>query len=409
MKASAVMAAHLAVITGPDAGHVFALVPGRELLVGRGSRCDVRLDDPSVSRVHCRLDVADQAVTLIDCGSTWGTQVNQQTVHRQRLHPGDRIQLGDTELEFHAEADLVATATPRQVRPTATGADLHALVGAQFLRYRVDSVMARSATGIVYRACDLRSPRPVALKIYWPAMFPDETAQARFLRATRVTIGLSHPHLVKLHAAGRSRGLCFTASEFVEGESTADLLRRIGVAGMLDWRTAWRMAVGLAAALEALHARNILHRGVLPNNILIRSADGLVKLGNSTLAKALDDIGAPQLTQRGEIVGDLFYLAPEQLSDAAHIDPRADLYGLGATLYAVLTGRPPFLGSPADVVGQILSAPPEPPTKFHLSIPPAFEGVVLRLLAKRPDDRYPHATQLLAELRRIGRSLGVCD
>ncbi|MDZ4688366.1 MAG: FHA domain-containing serine/threonine-protein kinase [Planctomycetaceae bacterium] len=422
------MTAQLAITAGPDAGRVCELQAGREFAVGRGSRCDLRLEDPSVSRVHCRLEVAAGRATLIDAGSKWGTQVNGRSVERYQLQSGDRIQIGDTELEYQADDDARATAVSRaavrivsdvEVAAAAVFAaptlppslsappDLNALVGSTFVRYRVESVLARSATGTVYRAVDLKMPRIIALKIYWPAMFADEAAKARFLRAIRSMVDLSHPHLVKLHAAGRSRGLCFTASEFVEGESTGDLIRRIGVAGMLDWQTAWKMAVGLAEALEFLHARSILHRSVLPNNILIRAGDKAVKLGDSMLAKALDDIGAPNITQRGEIVGDLYYLAPEQVSGGPQLDQRSDLYGLGATIYAVLTGRPPFLGGPTDVVGQILSAPPEPPSKYHLAIPPAFEGIVLRLLAKRPDDRYANAAQLLKDLHRVGMYLGV--
>jgi serine/threonine-protein kinase len=125
------------------------------------------------------------------------------------------------------------------------------------------------------------------------------------------------------------------------------------------------------------------------------------------LAKALDDVGAENITQRGEIVGDLYYLAPEQVSGGPQLDQRSDLYGLGATIYAVLTGRPPFLGGPTEVVRQILASPPEPPSKSHLSVPPAFEGIVLRLLAKRPEDRYANAAQLKKDLVRVGRYLGV--
>jgi serine/threonine-protein kinase len=255
---------------------------------------------------------------------------------------------------------------------------------------------------MVFRATDQQTPRTVALKVYWPAMFADETAQARFLRAMRVMVPLSHPHVVKLHAAGRSRGLCFTASEYVEGESTADLIGRLGIAGMLDWTVVWRMARHLASGLDYLHARSIVHRSVVPSNMLIRARDRVVKLGDSMLAKALDDGGSQALTKRGEVVGDIYYLAPEQITATSPPDPRSDLYGLGATLYALLTGRPPFMGIPAEVSAQILSTPPAPPTQHHLAIPADIEGVVLRLMAKRPEDRYPTASRLLVDLETIG-------
>ncbi len=387
----------------------FELPTSGTVMLGRGADCDLRLYDTSVSRAHCQIDITLTAVTLVDLGSRWGTTINGQLVSSQTLRHDDQIQVGKTKLRFVDETATETTLSPlasRRAEPRPL--NLNHLVGETFVRYRVETILARSGTGIVYRATDLRTPRTVALKVYWPSLFSDDTTQARFLRAMRAMIPLEHPHLVKLHAAGKTHGHCFTSSEFVDGESTAQLLQRIGVAGMLDWNTVWRLAVGIAEALEYIHERHILHRSVLPNNILIRS-DKTVKLGDSMLAKALDHIGQEAITRRGEMVGELHYLSPEQVSGSPQIDARADLYGLGATLYAILTGRPPFQGGPKEVVGKILSERPEPPTKTHLSVPSALESIVLRLLAKRPEDRYPNATQLLKDLRRVGRYTGIVE
>ena len=223
----------------------------------------------------------------------------------------------------------------------------------------------------------------------------------------RTMIPLEHENLVRVHAAGRTRGLCFTACEFVEGESISQMIRRIGVAGMLDWRNAWHTAQGVAEALEFAHDEKILHRNIGPSNILVRSADRCVKLGDLMLAKALDETGDERITRSGEVVGNLRYLSPEQLSGEQPIDARADIYSLGATLYAVLTGRPPFEGgTAAEIIRRVLSGAPEPPTKFHLAIPSQFEGLVLRMLSMRPEDRPENATRLRAELDRVGRLCG---
>jgi serine/threonine protein kinase len=125
------------------------------------------------------------------------------------------------------------------------------------------------------------------------------------------------------------------------------------------------------------------------------------------LAKSLDQVGQAVVTQRGEMVGDLFYLSPEQVMGGIAVDQRTDLYSLGAALYALLTGKPPFLGGPADVINKILNQPPEPPTKTHLTIPASFEGIVLRLLAKHADGRYANATLVVKELERTGRHAGL--
>lgn len=411
------------------------------LLVGRGEDCDLRLDDPSVSRVHARITLLGGRVYLEDAGSRWGTLVNGIPTESRELSPGDRIEIGDTHLRLETDSPLVTTIAPihkrildtlsgrrrnglgrtarqrepqRQLDPPRGGRsagnplDLESLLGRKFLRYRVESVIARPRNVVVFRAVDLRhDARPIALKVFRPDYFNDPRGARRFLRAMRTTIPLEHKNLVRIHAAGRTRGLCFTACEFVEGESVSQLIRRIGVAGMLDWRNALHIALGVAEALEFAHDLNIIHRNISPSNILVRSADRCVKLGDLMLAKALDETVAERITQCGEIVGDLRYLSPEQLSGEQPFDARADIYSLGASLYAVLTGRPPFEGgTAAEIIRRVMSGAPEPPTKFHLAIPSQFEGLVLRMLSLRPDDRPEDATRLRAELDRLGRFCG---
>lgn len=155
----------------------------------------------------------------------------------------------------------------------------------------------------------------------------------------------------------------------------------------------------MAQGLEFAHSQQIIHRNLHPDHILLGKTPGSVRLGELTLAKALDDSQAA-LTRPGEIVGDYQYLAPEQLTGQP-VDARADLYSLGATLYTILTGRPPFTGPIAELLPRIVKRCPVPPTRYHLSIPAAVEGVILRLLAKRHEDRYDSATALLKEMRRV--------
>lgn len=431
------------VVSGPSAGPRRPLTDHAVLLVGRGEDCDLRLNDPSVSRVHARITLLDGRVYLEDAGSRWGTLVNGIPTESRELAPGDRVEIGDTQLRLEADSPLVTTIAPihRRVldsfshgrrrngkgrnaqkipahgrstempparKPIARPLDLESLLGKKFLRYRIDSVIARPRSGIVFRAIDLRhDDRPIALKIFRPDYFKDSRGARRFLRAMRTTIPLEHEKLVRVHAAGRTRGLCFTASEFVEGESVSQMIRRIGVAGMLDWRNAWHIAQGVAEALEFAHEAAIMHRNISPSNILVRSADRCVKLGDLMLAKALDETGDERITRAGEVVGDLRYLSPEQLSGEQPIDARADIYSLGATLYAVLTGRPPFEGgTAAEIIRRVMTGAPEAPTRFHLAIPSQLEGLVLRMLSTRPEDRPESATRLRAELARVGQSCG---
>lgn len=434
----------LTVVNGPDAERTWTMRRPGSYRIGRGADCDVHLTDQSVSRVQCELQIDENGYQLIDASSRWGTQVNGRKIERVELQSGMLIDIGDTQLRVTLAVQPQSTMAPRQVMPVSPKpaapistprrvqsppattsmvidaamlpdesppvgrtVDLNALVGQRFMQYRVDAVIARAASGMVYRAVDTRDNRTVALKIFWPALFEDEKVSARFLRSMQAMLPLEHEHLVKLIAAGRSQNLCFTASEFVDGESAAQLITRVGIAGMLDWRTVWKIALGLSKAVEYIHEKQVLHRNLRPHNMLIRKSDGSVKLGDSMLAKSLEQLGQDKVTQRGEIVGDLYYSAPEQVSGGVVLDQRTDLYCLGAAIYALLTGKPPFLGGPAELINQIMNVPPEPPTKTHLTIPASLEGVVLRLLAKHPDGRYANATLVRRDLERAGRLEGL--
>ena len=147
-------------------------------------------------------------------------------------------------------------------------------------------------------------------------------------------------------------------------------------------------------------------RNLAPRRILVRKSDGVVKLGGLGLAKSLDDDASAKVTRAGEIVGELSYCSPEQVS-GKRLDARSDLYNLGATVYALLTGRTPCEGrSFHETLDKIQMQRPEPPTKFHLAVPAQLEGIVMRLLEKRPEDRFGNAGQLLADLDRAATYLG---
>jgi serine/threonine-protein kinase len=186
------------------------------------------------------------------------------------------------------------------------------------------------------------------------------------------------------------------------------VIQRIGVAGMLDWRYGYRVAVHIARALEYAHGQSIVHRNVTPQNIMLRTADKTVLLGDLMFAKALEGTLAQQITRPGQLLGDVGYMSPERTRGTGEIDGRSDLYGLGATVYALITGRPPFTGtSLPDLVAKIRSAEPDKPQKYQMSIPAMFQGSILKLLAKRPEERFQTAAELLADLDRVGKFSGV--
>jgi serine/threonine-protein kinase len=192
--------------------------------------------------------------------------------------------------------------------------------------------------------------------------------------------------------------------ELVDGESLTQVIKRIGVAGMLDWKHAFRVATHVTRALQFAHEQHIIHRNVTPQNILVQASDKTTKLGDLMLAKALEGTMAQQVTRPGELVGAVEYMAPERTRGIQEIDGRADIYGLGATLYALLTGHPPFEGQTlVEKITRIRQSEPVKPSKYQIGINGFFEGAVLKMLAKRPEDRFETAGALLKELERIGK------
>lgn len=404
------MPPQLQVVSGPDAGRIFNLSRGVPFQIGRSQATPTRLTDPSVSRVHCEVEWDGVQAILHNC-SQHGTRINGELVGERLLQPNDRVRIGNTELRFLAEevATEADTVTPSPAPPPAVGSlsnaeKLAALVGQVFHHFALEDVLAQGTTSVVFRASDTRDGTLVALKVLLPDFARDDEERQRFVRTMHTVVSLRHPNLTAVLGAGKTGPHCWVASDYIEGEPLPEVVRRLGVAGMLDWRHVYRVALNVTRALEYVHGRAVLHRNITPEKIIVRKKDKQAVLGDLMLAKALEGALAKQLTRAGQLLGDVRYLAPERTLPGAVVDARADLYSLGATLYELLTGRPPFTAeATVDLIALVRAAVPEPVRKYQMAVPGQFEGVVLRLLAKRPEERYANATQLLEELERVGR------
>jgi serine/threonine protein kinase len=407
------MSLQLVVLAGPDQGKAFLLHPGPDLMLGRSASAYYQLTDQRVSRNHCQVLRDGDEVTVVCNGGSGGTLVNGKAVKKQALKIGDVLQVGDSRLRLQVGDIAPDTGRDRGQAPAEPSRDagleqLKALSGQQLAHFDIGPVIGTGRSGIVFHATDTRDNRPVALKVLRPEFARDDKAKQRFVWAMKTMLPLRHPNLVTLHAAGKVGPHCWVAMEYLAGENMTQVIERIGVAGMLDWRYGFKVAVHVGRALDYAHGQGILHRNVTPTNILLEAPTKTIKLGDLMLAKALEDPDRPPLTNPHELVGDVTYMAPERTDGTGTVDGRADLYGLGATVYALLTGRPPFGG--ATLVEKIIAirgTEPEKPTKFQMSIPARFEGVVLRLLAKDPADRPATAADLLVELERVGKFHGV--
>ena len=195
--------------------------------------------------------------------------------------------------------------------------------------------------------------------------------------------------------------------ENIEGESMEDVIERLGVRDMLDWRKVWEVAIDIGRALKYAGDHKIIHRNLAPANILCRKSDGVYLLSDLMLAKATEGEQSFDVTSPGQLVGDLAYMSPERTM-SGDVDARSDIYELGATLYALLTGRPPFeASSQVEHIKKIREEQPTNPKEYQLSINDMFAKVVMTMLEKRPQDRYESAKELLKELDRAGKFAGL--
>lgn len=242
----------------------------------------------------------------------------------------------------------------------------------------------------VYRALDLAQQREVAVKILTQRAEPDLVA--RFIREGQVLSRLHHPHIVEVYRTGEEEGQRYLVMELVRGGSLRERLQR----GPLPWREAVEVAIQIAQALEHAHAHQVIHRDLKPGNILFDD-QGRAKLTDFGLAH-LEDASA--MTRTGTVMGTVLYLSPEQ-AVGRHVDARSDLYALGAVLFEMLTGQPPFTGpSAVSIIYKHLNEQPPQVRRFNAEVPPMVEAVVERLLQKDPARRFANATETIAALQQ---------
>ncbi len=259
--------------------------------------------------------------------------------------------------------------------------------------YRVESVLGRGGMGIVFRAQHLGLDRPVALKMMLSGAFASAPERARFLREARAVAGLRHANIVQSYDVGDFEGRPYFTMELVEGGNLAQLL-----AGKPQpAREAAKHLAVLARAVEFAHQSGVVHRDLKPSNILI-AVDGALKIADFGLARRIDSNAGG--TVSGTPVGTPSYMAPEQAEGRSKaIGPASDVYALGAILYEMLTGRPPFRGeSAAETQRQVTHDEPVAPSRLNSRAPRDLETICLACLRKSPERRYASAAALERDL-----------
>ncbi|SIN75073.1 serine/threonine protein kinase [Singulisphaera sp. GP187] len=260
--------------------------------------------------------------------------------------------------------------------------------------YEVESLLGRGGMGVIFRARHLRLNRIVAIKLAIAGAYAVPRERERFQREAEAVAALRHANVVQIYDVGESEGRPYFTMEFIAGGSLAE------AAKPTTPRQAASLLLSLSGALHAAHSAGIIHRDLKPANVLL-DEDGTPKISDFGLSRRIDE--ATSLTLNGAVIGTPSYMAPEQAAgDQAAVGAAVDIYALGAILFELLTGRPPFRGeTTSETIRQVIDSDPTPPSLLNAKIPRDLEIICLKCLSKAPARRYHSAASLGGDLRRF--------
>ncbi len=279
--------------------------------------------------------------------------------------------------------------------------------GARVGTFEIEAPLGAGGMGEVYRARDTRLGREVAIKVLPREWLSDPTRRARFVREAKTASALNHPHIVTIHEIESAEGMDFIVMELVPGQTLDALIPKNGMRS----GEALRVAIPIADALAAAHAKGILHRDLKPGNVMV-TPDGAVKVLDFGLAKLTEDDGTngpddttlearAQLSHAGTALGTPAYMSPEQASGGT-VDARSDIFSFGVVLYEMVTGRRPFAGrSRAEIHAALLKDEPEPPGELASDVPRDLERIIQRCLRKEPGRRFQSVADVRIELQEL--------
>ncbi len=375
------MEVQLAVERGPGGRRSASVAPGATLLVGRGPGVGLTLADPAVAPQHLAVHHDPARGVWVTClGAPGGARLADAPLAPRvptEAFGGDALALGETLLRLTtlgrgARTRARQAGAARPVDPVVPQDELEVL-----------RTLGEGASGVVYAARWRPRGLLVAVKVLKEHVAADDPDFERFVREAGTAARLRSPHVVAVHDLRRVGPRAYVIMELVEGPSLRDLVARGPLEVPLVARAGGHVALALAAAAEA----GIVHRDVKPANVVL-APDGAAKLCDFGIAKDLEAT-ARSLTLTGVGLGTLAYMAPEQVDQARHVEPSADVYALGATLYHLLAGRPPWLPTSFQDLARILTEEPAPLAGLRPDAPPALVQAVHAMLAKDPDARPP--------------------
>jgi len=384
---------------------------GRLTLGSASGRVDFVLSGQGVADVHCAIGrVKGGGWALKDLGSNYGTILNGERVQTAKLSAGDVLVIGSRRLRVVDPEAQIAEPTPPPLPPAPSSpphssppqkpalSETAARAAPSLPRvdgYRVEKPLGRGGMGQVYLAVQESLQRKVALKVLSDKLASDADFVRRFQAEARAAAALNHPNIVTVHDVWEAGGRHWLAMEYMDHGT---LETRVSAAGQIPWRDVLDVLCDASKGLVYAELRGIVHRDIKPANLMQNEA-GTTKIADLGLATHLE----AQATDAGDrkIFGTPHFISPEQ-ARGERVDARSDLYSLGATAYRLLTGHTPFEGATTREIlrGHFFEAP-RPLGERAPDVPPELAAIVLKLLAKKPEERHASAGALLQELERL--------
>ena len=443
------MRAKLVVIKGNEEGAIFHVEDGRSVTLGRSTKSSVRLTDGGVSRLHCQVENRDGICRIVDLKSSIGTFVNMKRVTETELNDRDTVNIGEVVLLFRDDS-AVAAVPAEDPGPAGDGGDDEMmgafdkfvdeptiddfgaegaaaepepetledggpsksggvygfvgpapepeageldLVGKDMAGFDVTEKIETGASCTVYKAVQLSMDRTVALKVLAADPSTERAACDRFIATARLAGRVTSPHLAQVYDVGIAERVCFAAIEYVDGPSLSALLEEVGEQERLGTDRVLTLAAQIARGLQAVHGADLVHRQVWPENVLV-SGRNTAKLIN---------VGGPECTLSDEEVAAHYsYMASEQIAQWDRADFRSDLYSLGALLFTMLAGRPPFVReTPEETARAVMHERVESLKQYDAAIPDLVCQIVEKAMAKEPGDRYQSANEMIGDIHAI--------
>ena len=368
----------LIVERGQERGLTYALDPSVPAVCGREPSNPVVISDPAASRRHFQINFRQGRWYVEDLGSRNGTYLNEdQLIGDAPLEFGARIQVGETVFSFLEEDQN-------------TKGQVGGLMGKTLGGYLILERVGRGGMGTVYKARQISLNRIVALKILSSRLAKDPSFIAQFVAEARAAGALNHPNVVQVFDVGETNGLHFFSMEFMESGAVHDAFAS-KENSRYPWTEALPLIMDAAEGLVFAERRGIIHRDIKPDNLML-SVDGSVKIADLGLATRTDTEGD------GKIFGTPHFVSPEQ-AQGKQVTHAADIYSLGATFYRVVAGQNPFSGKTVkEILRKQISADPTPIGELVPDFPSDLTAILSKMMAKRVEDRYQSASELLVDL-----------